>query len=117
MSKTHPLFAERCGDAWEFTGPLNDNSGNPLPLTGATITWKLDSLDLATNYLTLTLGFGITVTDTATATVEYGPTAAQTAGLIPGTYYDTLSVTLSSGNGGGTFTCIEGLINVAPAPA
>lgn len=117
MSTTHALFVERAGDTWEFTGPLNDNSGNPLPLTGATITWKLDSLDLTTNYLTLTLGFGITVTDLTTATVQYGPTEAQTAGLIPGTYYDTLSVTLSSGNGGGKFTCIEGLINVEPEAA
>lgn len=115
MSTIHPLEVVRSGDTWEFTGPLNENDGvTPLPLTGASITWKVDSLDGKTNFITCTLGSGITVTNLATATVQYQASATQTAPLKPGTYYDTLSVTLSAGNGGGTFTCIEGEINVLP---
>lgn len=116
MSTTHAPFTLRCGDNWEFTGPLNDNNGNPLPLSGASITWKLDSLDGTKNFITLTLGSGITITTLATATVSYGPSAAQTAVLQPGTYYDYVVVTLSGANGGGTFTVIEGIINGSPVP-
>lgn len=115
MSTIHPLFVVRAGDTWEFTGPLDDNSGNALPMTGASVTWKLDSLDGTKNYLTLSLGLGISLANNNIVTYE--PTSTQTAAIAPGTYYDTLSVTLSAANGGGTFTCIEGLINVLPEPA
>lgn len=112
MSAVHNLMVFRCGDNWSFTGPLNDASGNPLPLTNATITWKLDSLDGKTTYITLTLNAGITITNMATATVLYGPSAAQTSALSPGSYYDSLHVVLADGE---TYTVVEGLINALPA--
>src|SRR5690348_14435128 len=112
MSVVHSIFAMRCGDTWQFSGPLNDADGNPLSLVGATLTWKLDSIDGKTNYITLTLNNGIEITNSSTATVQYGPSVAQTSPLIPGTYYDTLQVTLQDGE---TYTMVEGYINALPA--
>lgn len=112
MSAVHNLMVFRCGDNWSFTGPLNDASGNPLPLTNAqSITWHLNSLDGKTNYLTLSLGGGVQVTNETTATVLYGPSAAQTTPLVPGTYYDALKVVLQDGE---AYTLVEGLINALP---
>lgn len=111
MSIAHPQENFRCGDDWDFTGTITDNSGAPLNLTSASLTWKLTSLDLTTTYLTLTLGFGIQIISATAGTVSYGPTHTQTAALQPGTYYDLLQVTLSDGT---EFTVIEGFINAAP---
>jgi hypothetical protein len=115
MSTTHSLLVLRCGDAWEFSGPLNDTSGNPLNLTGATLTWKLDSIDFSTNIVTLVSGLGIEVTNLAQALVAYGPTKEQTAAITPGTYYDTLSISFPDGQT--NFTLVEGIINASPIPA
>jgi|SRR5690348_3089022 len=112
MSIVHPLFTLRCGDTWAFSGPLQDSSGNALALTGATIVWKLDSLDGKTNYITLTLGSGIEVTNSTTATVLYEATPTQTSALTPGTYYDSLRVTLQDGE---SYTMVEGMINALPS--
>lgn len=112
MSVVHNLMVFRCGDNWSFSGPLNDANGNPLSLTNATITWKLESLDGKTTYITLSLGSGITITNAATATVLYGPNSTQTAALTPGTYYDSLHVVLSDGE---TYTVVEGLVNALPS--
>lgn len=109
----HPLMVFRCGDNWTFSGPLNDAQGNPLDLSGATITWKLDNPSgEATNLTPLTLGAGIQIINENTATVLYGPSAAQTATLSPGTYYDCLKVVLSDGE---TYTTVEGPINALPS--
>jgi hypothetical protein len=113
MSIIHPLVVFRAGDNWEFTGPINDVNGNPLPLTGAAMTWKLDSLDLTKNYITQILSSG-NIINLALAIVLYGANASQTLGIVPGTYYDTLRVILADGIT--TFTVVEGLINVAPTP-
>lgn len=112
MSTVHNLMVFRCGDNWTFSGPLNDANGKPLPLTNATITWRLDSLDGKTTYITLSLNSGITVSDLPSATVLYGPSALQTSALSPGTYYDSLHVVLADGE---TYTVVEGLINALPA--
>jgi len=114
MSIIHPPQTLRCGDTWEFSGPLTDNSGNPLTLAGATLTWKIDSLDQSENFLTVVSGFGITVTNFTTATIQYLATATQTAAIPPGTYYDTMHVLLADGVTG--FTVIEGIINASPIP-
>lgn len=111
MSAIHSLMAFRCGDNWVFSGPLNDANGNPLPLTNATITWKLDSLDGKTTFITLSLNAGILITNLTTASVLYGPSATQTSALIPGTYYDSLHVVLADGE---TYTVVEGIINALP---
>lgn len=112
MSNVHALQVLRCGDQWLFAGPVNDAAGNALNLTGASISWKLDSVDGKTNYLTLTVGSGVTITTNNPGAVAYGPTKVQTAALTAGTYYDYLIVTLADGT---TYTVIEGLINALPA--
>ena len=109
----HPPFTLRCGDTWEFTGPLNDFNGNPLPLAGSTIIWRLDDLSFRKNYITLVTGFGVEIINLASSIVTYGPSIAQTSTLVPGTYYDTLQVTLADGT---AFTVIEGTINASPMP-
>jgi hypothetical protein len=113
MSTIHPTLVLKAGATWEFVGPMTDNNGNPLPLAGAQFYWRLDSLDFSTNYITLVLGQGIEITNLATATIEYGPSDTQTAGLVPGTYYDVLSVVLADGT---EFPLVEGFINVSPQP-
>ena len=114
MSIIHPTMTMRCGDDWFFIGPINDSNGNPLPLTGSTITWKLDSLDMTTNLITGTITSGlIVITNYNTATIEYGPLAAVTATIPPGSYYDTVYVALAGGAWSGTV--IEGQINATPS--
>jgi hypothetical protein len=103
-----------CGDNWEISGSLQDASGNPLSLTGATIQWKLDSIDGATNFLTLAIGSGISITDLPSATIFVNATSAQTAALASGNYRDWLSVKLADGS---VLTEWTGVIRAAPLPA
>jgi hypothetical protein len=115
MSVIHPPFTVRCGDTWEFSGPIYDDYGNLLNLTGAQFVWRIDTTDMKTNILTTVSGLQVFVTNLATSTVEYYATSAQTAAIPPGSYYDTLRVTLADGVTG--FTVIEGVINASPIPA
>jgi hypothetical protein len=114
MSIVHPQFTLRCGDTWEFEGPITDDNGNLLNLTGATFTYKIDSLDFKTNFYTTVSGMGVFVVSYPTSTVEYFAPATTTATIPPGTYYDILRITLADGVTG--FTVIEGLINATPIP-
>jgi hypothetical protein len=107
----HPQANVRSGDDWLFTGPLTDNNGNPLNLAGASYLYNVDSLDGTANLFTTTT---VTVLNSATAMAQWGTPAAQTADIPPGTYYDTLRITLA--NGAGTFTVSEGVINAAAQP-
>jgi hypothetical protein len=107
----HPQENVRCGDDWFFAGPLNDNNGNPLNLTGATFLYNVDSLDGTENLFSTTT---VTLLNSTTATVQWGAPAAETADIPPGTYYDTLQITLAAG--AGTFTIVEGVINAASQP-
>ena len=113
MSVIHTQQNFHCGDDWDFAGPIQSPGGTVINLTGATITWKLVSLDYSTTYLILGIGTGVTITDPTNGLVAYGPTGTQTAPLTPGTYYDLLRVILQDGT---DFTAVEGIINVAPKP-
>jgi hypothetical protein len=97
MTTIHDPINFVCGDDWQLTGPLNDALGNPLNLVGAAISWKLDSIDGLTNFLTLGIGNGITVISEPLATIIVDASAAQTAALSAGSYRDWLRVTLASG--------------------
>ena len=109
----HDPIDLRCGDDWELTGPLQDSNGVALNLTGASISWKLDSTDNTVNLLSLAIGSGVTVITPATASIVVRATSAQTAAIPPGTYLDSLKVTLATGE---KFTCWFGVIRAAPAP-
>lgn len=94
--KTHDPIDFLCNTDWQMTGPLLDANGLPLSLTGATINWRLDSLDGATNYITLSVGSGITIVDQASSTILVDASAAQTNAIVPGVYRDYCFVTIGS---------------------
>ena len=97
MTAVHDPQFFVCGDTWEMTGPLQDANGVPFNLAGASISWKLDSIDGATNFLSLAVGSGIQVLDLTSATVLVTVSATQSESLTPGTYRDSLRVTLADG--------------------
>ena len=103
-----------CGTDWEMTACLLDSGRDPLNLAGASLQWKLDSLDGTANYLNASLGSGITVTDAGTSTILVDVSAADTASLLPGEYRDWLFVTLASG---AKLPMWTGIIRVGAAPA
>lgn len=103
-----------CNTDWQLGGPLTDGLGNVLSLAGATLTWKLDSLDGGTNFITLTGSPAIAITDNATSTVLVDVPTAETGPLPPGTYRDYLYVTTS---GGAFLPLWSGLIRAKAAPA
>lgn len=115
MTTTHDPETFVCGDNWQLTGPLQDASGNPLNLTGATIQWKLDSLDGTQNILTLDNAEtgGITVITPSAATVLVNVLKTQSAAVAAGTYKDWLRVTLSDGT---VFTEWTGIIRATANP-
>lgn len=114
MTTIHDPEDRICGDTWEFVGLLEDADGVPLVLTGASISWRLDSVDGTTNFLHLTLGSGIAVVDAPTAEILVTASAGQTGGLAPGNYKDSLRVTLADGT---VFTEWQGFIRAAASPA
>lgn len=93
---THEPLDFLCGMDWQLGGPQLNADGTPLGLNGATVQWKLDSLDGGTNYITLTDSSGITVNLT-TSSVSIDVPGATTAGISPGAYRDYLIVTLPTG--------------------
>jgi hypothetical protein len=103
-----------CGDSWEFPGILQDETGVALPLVGASITWRLDSVDAAINYLALSLGNGISVLNATTGAILVTVSPAQSGNITPGTYKDFLRVTLAEGD---VFTEWTGIIRAAANPA
>lgn len=93
----HDPYDFICGTSWQEQGPLLDAFNNPIPLTGATIQWRLDSIDGATNFITLNLGAGITITDSPSSTILVDANKTQT-NLPPGLYRDILVLTLANGD-------------------
>jgi hypothetical protein len=112
MTAVHDPIDEFCGASWEYSGPLQDADEQPLPLTGASITWSLVNL-YGSNVLTLSLSAGITVIDLANATILVNVTAAQTAAIAPGSYKDVLVATLADGTVLAEWT---GVIRASPLP-
>jgi hypothetical protein len=102
-----------CGRSWEFSGPLLDADDRPLPLAGAAISWKLDSLDGSANYLSLTLGNGISINNETWATIVVAAPPSATVGVPAGIYRDWLTVTLADGT---VLDEWSGIIRVAAAP-
>jgi len=113
LMTVHDPISLLCGDTWEFLGPMNDSSGNPLNLAGASITWKLDKPDNSQNMLTLSLGSGIAITDLPSATILVTVTPTQTLAIAPSSYLDAIIVTLATGE---VFTEWSGVIRAGAAP-
>lgn len=103
-----------CGTDWQLGGPLQDANNAPLNLSGASITWKLDSLDGGTNFITCDLNSGIVVVDATTSTIVVTAPNARTLALSPGAYRDYLIVTLP---GGQKLPMWTGIIRAGAAPA
>ena len=105
-----------CGDSWEQSGALTDIDGNPLAISGAAITWKLDDVIGRSNLIMLTsaCGGGIAIADIDTAAILVTAPPSQTAAIGASTYRDWLRVTLADG---AVLTCWSGLIGAAAAPA
>jgi hypothetical protein len=114
MTAIHDPFDLVAGRDWEFSGPLTDADCNPLPLTGAQIVWRLDSLDGTQNFLKISLNAGITITNMACSEIQVAAAAAITAAVPAGPYRDWLTVTLQSGQ---ILDLWSGIIRVAPQPA
>lgn len=114
MTATHSPIDVVASRNWELGGPLLDSDCNPLPLTGAALVWKLDSLDGAANVITLTLGSGISILNLAAATILVNVPAAQTRSISAGVYRDWLTVTLADGS---VLDCWSGIVRVSAAPA
>jgi hypothetical protein len=113
VTTTHDPLDFICGDSWPLAGPLEDADCNPLVLVGASISWRLDSIDGLTNYLALSVGSGIQIVSNTTAMILVTVSAAQTANLAPGNYKDSLRVTLADGS---VFTEWTGYIRAAANP-
>jgi hypothetical protein len=116
MMLTHDPQSFVSGDNWQLTGPLLDVSGNPINLAGATLQWKLDSVDGFENVLLLDSASrgGITITDLPSATVLVDVTAAQSAAVSAGTYRDWLRITFTNGT---VYTAWAGVIRVSAKPS
>jgi hypothetical protein len=116
MATVHDPEEFVCGDNWQLTGPLLDAAGTALNLTGATITWKLDSLDGLTNVLTLdnASNGGVSIVDPVSATILVNVAPARSTDVAPGTYKDWMRVRLADGT---ELTEWTGVIRAARKPA
>lgn len=114
MTTIHDPEDRVAGRSWEFSGPLLDLNDNPLPLTGAAITWRLDSVDGTSSFIELSIGSGITVIDPEAATILVNATPSDTGSVPTGVYRDWLTVTLDDGT---VLDEWSGIIRVTSAPA
>jgi hypothetical protein len=116
MTTIHDPLDFVAGDTWTIDGALTDVGGNPLVLAGASIEWRLDSIDATKNILAMyndTNG-GIQILYSAGGSILITVPAAQTATVPAGNYSDWLRVTLADGT---TLTEWTGVIRVAPNPS
>jgi hypothetical protein len=116
MTTIHDPLDLVCGATWSFAGRLRDACDKPLDLTGASISWRLDSLDGTENIVALSFesSGGISVIDLAQADILVTPSSEETIRVPPGIYRDWLWVTLADGT---MFPEWTGIIRAAAAPA
>jgi hypothetical protein len=100
MTTTHHPLNEICGASWRYSGPLQDAHGAALNLAGATLQWRLDSADGATNIAACDNGGigGIEVLDNACAVILVTVLPSVTADIAPGNYVDWMIATLADGS-------------------
>jgi hypothetical protein len=95
MGDFHPDISLVAGDDWVIEGTLLADDGTPLDLTNGTFSWRL--LDSDGNPASLNATIKIVPPATAGKITIEGP-YAQTAGLTPGFYIDTLRADLTGGH-------------------
>jgi hypothetical protein len=109
----HPPQEFYAGDDWMISASCADGDGNPIDLTSATVTWRLNDLN-GVNLLELTVGNGIALVENVSGDLIVGQCIievdhARTAGLLAGSYSDQLKVI--DGNGR-AWTQFRGRIDV-----
>lgn len=110
---THESIEVVCGDTWEINGTIEDEDGVPMSLAGVALSWKLDTVDGATNLLELTTGAGIEVTDVSSGGILITVTKEVSATVAPGIYYDWLRIVLTDNT---AYTEWNGVIHVIGNP-
>lgn len=93
----HPPLQFYAGDTWEIVWSCLDVNGQPLDLTGASIVWKLDTLQ-GQNILTQDLTSSISILQPSTGGQCMLTLPSVVSGQIPPAYYqDQLRVTTATG--------------------
>ena len=122
MSVTHEPFERYPGDTWKLEASLHDDTGAPLDLTGAQITWTVREAFSGDLVLTLTIGDGITISgDPAEGKAVIIVSPESSVAIAPGNYVDMVRVTLASGivttQATGAITVLPNVPPVAASPA
>lgn len=94
MSELKSKIDWRAGDTWQIDATLFKADGTPWTDVAAAV-WKLDSLDLATNFLTKTLGAG--VASIGSGRILITTAAADTLNIPAGEYVHSCQVTDAAG--------------------
>lgn len=117
------------GDDRNITGTIVDETGTPVNIAGATMTWVVTAIDLNITpsqpkkgvtpvFAAKTVGSGITIVSAVDGTISIALASADTVGLTaPKEYYHELQMVLSSL----TTTVMYGKFelvreNIAPGP-
>lgn len=94
MTTETPLAFAR-GETWQITFDANDASGQPLSLTGATVSFRVATLR---GVVVLdTPPAAVTITNAAQGLALIAALPAQTSAIVAGVYRYEVRVTLASG--------------------
>src|SRR5690349_2766421 len=86
------------GDTFEADVVVRDKTGQPIPLTGVTITWKIAlAASPMTPLLTKGVGDGVTVADADAGKLSLKLTAAETGNLVADEYFHTIRFAFADG--------------------
>lgn len=96
MTATHQPFSLLVGDTWVFDATLHDEEGTPLNIEAVAIVWRLGNA-AGEIVATLAVNSGVAIRDPAKGVCRITFSAARSAALAPGTYYDEIVITLPSG--------------------
>jgi hypothetical protein len=128
MPATEQKVSLKRGDSRTLTfGPVRDESGVVVDLTGVTITWEMGRFAVYSKagvltaprspLVTKTIGSGVTVTDAVGGLFQVTLASTDTKTLAPDDYYHEAEITEA---GGAVYTTTEGrfvlLIDLANAP-
>lgn len=95
MTEVHKVEEFAPGDTWKISGPMLDEHGEILPLTGALVEWALVDRRNAPVIEVSTVTGEVTITDADAGEVEVLLAPAVTATIPRGDYRDYLRVTIA----------------------
>jgi hypothetical protein len=92
----HPPQQFYAGDDWVIAASCSDGDGNPIDLTVAELTWRLNDAD-GINRLELSEGNGIVLIENVSGDLIIGEcmiqvSSTRTVGLVPAFYSDELTI-------------------------